>query len=336
MHATKDENGGSGDGRPAADDVELLVVHRPRSAVYFQSRMTLSRFTLHASRPLFAVATGLFLLLVGCTRVAQPPARFDGQRAMQHAQVQCNAGPRTLGSAAHKKTRAYIRDTLQQAGWRADTQEFTYRGETIRNIIGKQSGDAKGPVIIGAHYDTRPVSDRDPQVRNEPIIGGNDGASGVAVLLELARVLPHNLAAPVWLAFFDAEDLGDLNGWPFSVGAIHLAQSLTVTPSAVIVLDMIGDADLQIYQEGNSDPQLTKQIWAVAAGLGYSEAFIPRRKWTMIDDHIPFRKRGFAALDLIDFDYPYWHTRQDTCDKISAASMEKVGRTIQAWLVHGP
>jgi len=292
------------------------------------------RCTLHASRLPLAIGAGLMILfLAGCSQTAQAPAKFDGQRAMQDALVQCNAGPRTLGSEAHAKTRAYIRDTLKTAGWQVDIQKFAYRGKTIRNIIGKRNAGANGLVLIGAHYDTRPVADRDPQVRNEPIIGGNDGASGVAVLLELARVLPADLSTPVWLAFFDAEDLGDLNGWPFSVGATYLAQSLTVTPTAVIVLDMIGDADLQIYHEGNSDPQLTRQIWDVAAQLGYSNAFIPRRKWTMIDDHIPFRQRGFAALDLIDFDYPYWHTRQDTCDKISAASMEKVGRVIQRWLV---
>jgi len=293
------------------------------------------RSRLHASRLLLLFLAGFLLLLAGCTPATKtPPPQFDGQRAMKDAQTQCDFGPRTLGSEAHAKTRAYIRDTLKQAGWQVGVQEFTYRGETIRNITGARGDQAAGPVLIGAHYDTRPVSDRDPQVRNEPIIGGNDGASGVAVLLELARVLPPDLATPVQLAFFDAEDLGDLAGWPFSIGATHLAQSLTVTPTAVIVLDMIGDADLQIYHEGNSDPQLTRQIWDVAAKLGYGDAFIPRRKWTMIDDHIPFRQRGFAALDLIDFDYPYWHTRQDTCDKISADSMEKVGRVIQEWLVN--
>ncbi len=252
---------------------------------------------------------------------------------MAHAQAQCAAGPRTLGSEAHAKTRQYIGETLGQAGWQVEEQAFTFRGETIRNLIGRRGTGEDHPVIIGAHFDTRPIADHDAVKRDEPIIGGNDGASGVAVLLELARALPKDTSPPVWLAFFDAEDLGDLGGWPFSVGATYLAQSLTVTPTAVVVLDMIGDADLQIYKEGNSDPDLTDQIWEVAAELGYRDAFIPRQKWTMIDDHIPFRQQGFTAVDLIDFDYPYWHTRADTCDKISAESMEKVGRVLQEWLV---
>lgn len=247
--------------------------------------------------------------------------------------MQCAAGPRTLGSEAHAKTRQYISDTLHRVGWQVEVQAFSYRGETIHNLIGKRGTGEDHPVIIGAHFDTRPVADHDAEKRDEPIIGGNDGASGVAVLLELARALPADRSPPVWLAFFDAEDLGEIGGWPFSVGATYLAQSLTVTPTAVVILDMIGDADLQIYKEGNSDPDLTEQIWEVAAELGHSDAFIPRYKWTMIDDHIPFRQRGFTAVDLIDFDYAYWHTRADTCDKISAQSMEKVGQVVQEWLV---
>jgi len=278
------------------------------------------------------MALALVLALVGCARLSRPVQQFDGKQAMKYAQAQCDFGPRTLGSEAHAKTRALIRDTLRKAGWQVEVQQFQFRGQTVRNLIGKREGRSGQPVLIGAHYDSRPVADRDVERRDEPIIGGNDGASGVAVMLELARVLPPDLSPSVWLAFFDAEDLGDLNGWPFAVGASHLARSLTVTPTAVVVLDMIGDADLQIYQEGNSNPQLTREIWEVAARLGYSEAFIPRRKWTMIDDHIPFLQRGFVAVDLIDFDYPYWHTHQDTCERISAASLEKVGRVVQTWL----
>jgi Zn-dependent M28 family amino/carboxypeptidase len=284
------------------------------------------------TRLLTLAVIALALMLAGCGRLSRPPQQFDGKRAMKYAQAQCDFGPRTLGSEAHAKTRALIRDTLREAGWQVEVQQFQFRGQKIRNLIGKRGNDKGGPVLIGAHYDTRPVADRDLERRDGPIIGGNDGASGVAVMLELARVLSPGLSPPVWLTFFDAEDLGDLDGWPFAVGATHLARSLTVTPTAVIVLDMIGDADLQIYQEGNSNPQLTREIWEVAARLGYGDAFIPRRKWTMIDDHIPFLQRGFVAVDLIDFDYPYWHTHQDTCDKISSASLEKVGRVVQAWL----
>jgi hypothetical protein len=154
-----------------------------------------------------------------------------------------------------------------------------------------------------------------------------------------------SLKNEVWLAFFDAEDDGDLAGcvvakatgcdnttWPWSVGATHVAEHLPSTPAAVIVLDMIGDADQNIYYEKNSDVQYQQQIWGIAATLGYSAQFIPQFKWSMEDDHTPFLQRKIRAVDMIDFDYPYWHTTQDTADKVSAASLERVGRVMKTWL----
>jgi glutaminyl-peptide cyclotransferase len=191
-----------------------------------------------------------------------------------------------------------------------------------------------GPIIIlGAHYDTRRMADQDPVRPTDPVPGANDGASGVAVLLELARTLdrqrvPHE----VWLAFFDAEDNGRLDGWDWIIGSRYMADNLTVQPEAMILVDMIGDADQQIYLELNSDPQLSAALWATAASLGYGQHFIPAPRFTMIDDHIPFKERGIPAVDIIDFDYPHWHTTADTADKVSAASLERVGRTLEAYL----
>ena len=111
-----------------------------------------------------------------------------------------------------------------------------------------------------------------------------------------------------------------------------MANQLTVTPTAMILADMIGDADQQLYWDRNSDQTLNEQLWQVAATLGYTATFIPQHKWTMIDDHLPFRQRGIPAIDLIDFDYPYWHTVQDTIDKIGPMSLERIGRTITTWL----
>jgi Zn-dependent M28 family amino/carboxypeptidase len=190
-------------------------------------------------------------------------------------------------------------------------------------------------VIIGAHYDTRPVADQDPNPdqRQQPILGANDGASGVAVLLELARVLEQEqLERQVWLAFFDAEDRGRLDGWPFSVGAREMAQNLVIRPQAVVVVDMIGDADQNIYYERNSDPELSAELWAIAGELGYSDSIIPQAKHTIIDDHLPFIEQGIPSVDMIDFDYPYWHTLEDTADKVSPTSLERVGRTLEVWL----
>jgi glutaminyl-peptide cyclotransferase len=106
-----------------------------------------------------------------------------------------------------------------------------------------------------------------------------------------------------------------------------------VDPGAVLIVDMVGDADLNIYKERNSNPDLTDQIWEVAKALGYESKFIPEYKYSMIDDHTPFIEAGIPAADIIDFDYPYWHTVQDTPDKVSALSLEAVGETVRTWVI---
>lgn len=259
--------------------------------------------------------------------------RFDGVQAYQFVLDQVAIGPRPTGSEGGWQTGDYIIQQLEALGWDVSTQEFVFKGVRGRNVIGK---GGTGPVIIlGAHYDTRPAADKDPDParRSEHILGANDGASGVAVLLELARVLPRdNLKRQVWLTFFDAEDRGSLDGWPFSVGAMDMARRLTLRPEAVIVVDMIGDADQQIYYENFSHPDLAAEIWSVAEQLGYRDYFIPEAKHSIIDDHLPFVELGIPAIDIIDFDYPYWHTVEDTADKVSPDSLERVGRTLQVWL----
>ncbi len=257
---------------------------------------------------------------------------FDGASAMRFAQAQCDIGPRPTGTKEGWATGEFIIQNLKAAGWPIETQEFKFRDKPIRNIIAKRGQGSL--VILGAHYDTRPRADNDPVNPNAPIMGANDGASGVAALLELARALPEKLNREVWLAFFDAEDWGNIEGWPFSVGADYMAASLKTKPMAVVVLDMIGDRDQQIYYEGNSNPEIQKSLFEEAEKLGYKANFIPQVKYSMTDDHSPFLARGYPAVDLIDFDYPYWHTLQDTCDKISGESLERVGRVMQNWLVN--
>lgn len=258
---------------------------------------------------------------------------FAGDLAYNYVLGQVAIGPRPTGSEAGWATGDYIISELDKLGWPAESQEFVFKGVRGRNIISKKGA---GPIIIiGAHYDTRPAADQEPDaaLREEWIEGANDGASGVAVLLELARTLePDKLQNEVWLAFFDAEDRGRLDGWPFSVGARHMAENLAVNPQAVIVVDMVGDADQQLYYERNSTPELSQEIWAVAAELGYQDRFIPEFRHTIIDDHLPFLERAIPAVDIIDFDYPFWHTVEDTADKVSPESLESVGRTLEVWL----
>ncbi len=263
----------------------------------------------------------------------QPPS-FDGQRAYRDVEFQVSLGPRTPGSEAHAQAVAWMVSELQASGWAVDIQETTMLDHPVRNVIAKR-GTGQPWIILGAHYDSRMKADRDPDPSRhaEAVPAANDGASGVAVLLELARGLPKELNGQVWLAFFDTEDQGQLEGWDWILGSRAVANALTGKPDAVVVVDMIGDANLNIYKERNSDPQYTDEIWQTAAGLGYGEQFINEYKFSMLDDHTPFLEKGIRAVDIIDFDYPAWHTTGDTPDKVSAESLQAVGDTVLHWLL---
>lgn len=265
------------------------------------------------------------ILLVACS--AQP-AEFGGAEAFAQVEAQMKLGARPTGSEAGRATGDYIIAQLRQSGWATEEQRFDYHGTGIRNIVGRRGS---GPVLIlGAHYDTRRRADRDKTRPTDPVPGADDGASGVAVLLELARVLDaKKLKNEVWLAFFDAEDNGELDGWEWVVGSRYMAQNLKVKPAAAIVVDMVGDADQQIYFDQNSNREWSQRIWTIANELGYGQYFIPKVKYAMFDDHTPFAQQGIPAVDIIDFDYPYWHTTADTADKVSPDSLERVGRTLQ-------
>jgi glutaminyl-peptide cyclotransferase len=288
-------------------------------------------------RRVFGVPVALAVLLFGAGGLAScRPAdlTFSGSRALDHVAAQCEIGPRSVGSEGALRTRRYILSELAKLDWATSTQEFAFRGVSGSNVIASKGS---GPlVLLGAHYDTRSKADRDLLSPTAPVPGANDGASGVAVLLELARTLDVAKArTEVRLVFFDAEDQGNLDGWPFSVGATHAAQQLDIDPLAVVVVDMIGDSDQQIFLERNSDAELMGTLWQTAAGLGYGEYFVPEYGYAIMDDHIPFRQKGWVAVDIIDFDYPFWHTTQDTLDKVSAESLERVGRVLEVWLEGG-
>lgn len=263
---------------------------------------------------------------------------FDGNNAFQYAKTQVDFGPRIPGSEAHQSTVDWVVQELEKNGWNTFLQTEDLDEYQIKNIVGHQEGSAdtqeKPWIILAAHYDSRFFADRDPDPENhrKPVPGGNDGASGVAVLLELSRVIPKDLNKNVWLVFFDAEDQGQIENWDWILGSRSFVNTLTEKPDQVIILDMIGDADLNIYYERNSDPELQEEIWQIAADLGYAEYFIPEYKYSILDDHIPFLENDITAIDIIDFDYKYWHTIEDTEEKISAKSLEIVGETILQWL----
>ena len=277
----------------------------------------------------------VLVLLMFSIACAPPQPSFDGNRALEDVNYQVGLGPRTVGSEAHAQEVDWIVAELKKSGWQTEIQDLEVGGIDIRNVVGKRGGT--GPwIVLGAHYDTRSTSDRDPNpiLRNKPLPGANDGASGVAVLLELARKLPENLPLQIWLVFFDAEENNDLLGMDWIMGSRAFVQQLSGKPTAAIIVDMVGDADLNLYIEKNSDPQLVSAIWEQADKLGFADTFIAQPKHSMIDDHRPFLDAGIPAIDIIDFDYPYWHTTQDTLDKISAESLEIVGKTLYAWLMN--
>ena len=272
------------------------------------------------------------------SRTAEPPQTpeplsFDGQRAYADVEVQVAFGPRIPGSESHAEVQEWMRAELESAGWQVEIQESEALGHPVENLVAKRGGDAP-QIILGAHYDTRMFADNDPDPANHalPVPGANDGASGVAVLLELARVLPKN-TVPVWLVFFDAEDNGRVEGWDWILGSREFVRNNPVQPRAVVIVDMIGERDLNIYKERNSNSELTEEIWAVALSLGYGDEFLPEVRHNLIDDHLPFIQAGIPAIDIIDFDYPYWHTVEDTPDKVSADSLQAVGETLQTWIM---
>jgi len=259
---------------------------------------------------------------------------FDGSRAHADVQAQVAMGPRTPGSAGHAQIREWMRTELESAGWEVDIHETSRMGHPIYNVIAKR-GDDPPEIILGAHYDTRFFADEDPDpaLRDQPVPGANDGASGVAVLLELARTLPED-TVPIWLVFFDAEDNGRIDGWDWILGSRAFVEEITVRPRAVVIVDMIGDADLNIHLERNSDPTIRAEIWETAKRLGYEDAFINEEKYSMLDDHTPFIQAGIPSVLIIDFDYPYWHTTQDTVNKVSPESLRTVGDTLWHWLTN--
>ncbi len=279
--------------------------------------------------------------------------KFDKDNAFRYLVEQCEFGPRNPNSNGYKQCLDYLQKTL--SGF-ADTillQPFVLddlvneESYDLTNIIARFKVDEPEQLLIGAHWDTRPWADEDPEPekRNDPIIGANDGASGVAVVLELARIL--NASPPpigVTLVLFDGEDMGR-SGIPksYAQGSLAFAKDLPIEkPDEAIILDMIGDAELHIPIERFSYQQnrkLVKKLWGLAKELSL-DAFESRIVHTIYDDHVPlWAEAEIPAIDIIDFNYPnsysnYWHTTQDLPENCSAESLGQVG-TLLAHYIYG-
>jgi glutaminyl-peptide cyclotransferase len=285
------------------------------------------------------------------------PAPIDGDRAYKYLKQICEIGPRPAGTAANTKQRQLVASHFEKHGAKVIEQPFSgadpKSGEKVDmvNLVGSWHPERLQRVVIGAHYDTRPFPDeeRDPAKRRLPFLGANDGASGVAMLMEIANHLGK--LPTTWgvdLVLFDGEELVYGTGPNGQVGEYFLgskefarryadgvdAREIKYRYSAGMVLDMVGDKNLNIDQEPHSlefAPSLVREVWTVARGLKAS-AFRSRVGRAVLDDHLPLNNAGIPTIDLIDFDYPYWHTSQDLPENCSAASLEQVGKVVTAWL----
>ncbi len=270
---------------------------------------------------------------------------FSGKSAYDYLLKQTNFGPRNPNSAGHKLCLQFLESELKQYADKVILQTFTQQGynETLHltNVFAQFKPELQQRILLLAHWDTRPRAeeDADPKKRNLPIIGANDGASGVAVLLELARLFKNN-PPPIGIDILltDGEDYGDSqkdgNTDLYFLGAKHFAKtkSTAYTPEYGILLDMIGDRDLQLPLEQNSlrfAPRLMDIIWTTAEELAVTN-FIRVPGESISDDHLPLNEVGIPTIDIIDFQYPHWHTHQDTPDKCSSESLEAVGKVLSA------
>ena len=258
---------------------------------------------------------------------------FDQEAAFQNIETQMAFGPRVPGSEAHQAFIEWAGTELTKNDWQVELQTGEMSGHALTNIIGKK-GQGDEIIMLSAHYDSRIVADQDAEFPtvSQPVPGANDGASGVAVLLELSRVLTIPKDKQIWIVLFDIEDNGNLQDWDWILGSRYFADHLEIRPSMVVNLDMIGDADLTIYKEKNSTASINDEIWSIANQLGLSDVFIPEYAYSIIDDHTPFLRLGIKAVDIIDMDYPYWHTTKDDISKVSAKSLGAVGKVIEKWI----
>ena len=283
-------------------------------------------------RQLLPVALALML---GCETAATQTAQFDGARAWAHLQAQVAIGPRVAGTSENAKTRAFIISTLAASGIKAVEQPFEARTPlgTVKmaNVIATLPGDRPERIILASHFDTK-------LFKEFRFVGASDSASSTAALLELARVLKDR-PRPFTLEFLFLDGEEAVVEWTATdsvYGSRHYVQHARSAGTlagikALILLDMIGDKNLNIRREENSTRWLTDVIWNAARRLGHQRHFL-NESTPIEDDHLPFLQAGVQAVDIIDLDYAAWHTADDTLDNVSAESVKIVGDVVLAAL----
>ena len=291
--------------------------------------------------------------------------QFNGTLANQSVLWQTELGPRLPGSNASLELRDSLTENLTAYGWDIELSNHISHEIELTNVIAtwkpqnrtQNEIDNLGRIVLSAHYDTRNIADRDSNesLRNTPILGANDGASGVAALIELGRIIPGmELNNEIMLLFSDAEDQGDNYTLGAKAWADNLSQQEINRTESFILLDMIGDADLHLTKIIPSTPILTENMFRLGEYLGLSnqtdgcngqrsDVMWSNESLFVMDDHVHPFELGIPSLDIIDLAYGenatpfggYWHTTQDTADKVSAESLEKVGRIVELGLLTG-
>jgi hypothetical protein len=272
---------------------------------------------------------------------------FDAQRAFEHVRKQVEMGPRPAGSAELARTRDYINGELQSYGLNPTSDEFTVTTpvgqKKMVNIVAEIPGESSDLVLITSHYDTK-------QIAEFRFVGANDGGASTGALLEMARVLASNQQKPrltYRFVFFDGEEAfcfdwdecHNPDGPDNTYGSRHYVAELKKRGElkrvrAMILLDMMGYKDLRLGRDLEmSTPWLIDTVWRTARELGHGAQFVDAEEGVGGDDHEPFQKEGIAVLDIIQLNsYPYWHTAEDTLDKISPQSLKTVGDVVLASL----
>ena len=274
---------------------------------------------------------------------------FNGARAYEYLKQLCAIGPRSSGSAGMQAQQKLLSEHFGKLGGKVSLQQFRIRHPVdgspvpMANLIVQWHPDRKERILLCAHYDTLPFPMLDPQNPRGTFVGANDGASGVAILMELAHQMPSfESKYGVDFVLFDGEEFIFSLRDRYFLGSEYFARSYVQNRPRHgyrwgVLLDMVGDADLQLYQERNSmwwkDTRvLVEDIWATARRLGVSE-FIARKKHEVSDDHLPLNNIAkIPTCDIIDMDYPAWHTQADVPEQCSALSLAKVGWVVSEWL----
>lgn len=276
---------------------------------------------------------------------------WDSRRCFEYLQKICEIGPRISGTGGMIRQQQMVIDHFRQFGCEISAQAFDVahplNGQPVRmtNLVISFNPRAKQRVILACHYDTRPFPDQDRLRPRGTFIGANDGASGVALFMEMA----HHMKSiqpryGVDMVMFDGEELVYSSRDKYFLGSEYFARSYRDSPPVYqyvcgVVVDMVADKSLDLYIERHSAkmaPNVTRSLWATARRMRVSE-FIPREKYEIRDDHLALNQiAGIPTCDIIDFDYPYWHTTRDTPRSCSAASLSKVGRVLLQWLTEVP